>query len=204
MEKNIANVTGKTSRFVVCVGGKAQSRAVTQVPSCMLGCGAAGFPLTGQAPSHDKRQPVVRSSCLTWTPWMMGWGFRMPGGRQAKAPLSTSGDKKAFGASEERWECSACSRLAVSPRGAAPAASPGEVGCSANPSRCPDPKVNPMHLPALHRPDGSGDRGARALPAQERRCLRRRGYRGRGEGRGRWRGGPVGAGRAGGRSQRGG
>lgn len=71
-------------------------------------------------------------------------------------------------------------------------------------SRLGEPSRNPpsCRVVAVQSPDGSGGRGAAALPGRDRRCLRRRGYRGLGEGRGRWRGGPVGAGRAGGRSQR--
>lgn len=54
------------------------------------GVRSRGIPMHGPGTiPADKRQPVVRSPCLTWTLWMMGWGFRMPGGRPAKAPLST-------------------------------------------------------------------------------------------------------------------
>lgn len=112
----------------------------------------------GQAPSGLASAPwAARSPCFTWTLWMTRWGFRLPGGREAKAPLSTPGDAKALGTPEERWECSACSRPArrlLLPGVPLPAASPGEVGRSANPSRCP----------------GWGDRSEAHLPAGSGRC----------------------------------
>lgn len=80
-------------------------------PKSLLQAGvlSRGTPTAGpEAIPGDKRQPVpcspwaARSPCLTRTLWMMGRGFGLPSGRQAKAPLGTSGRAKALGTAEER------------------------------------------------------------------------------------------------------
>lgn len=161
MEKNIANATARTSRFVCGAKHKAELPLKSPLHAGVL---SRGIPTHGPGTiPADKHQPVLRSPwaarspCLTWTLWMMGWSFGLPGGRQAKAALSTPGDAKALGTPEERWERSARGRPArrLSPRvplpaTRQPAASPGEVGCSANQRRCP----------------GWGDRAEAHLPAR--------------------------------------